>query len=66
MREHISNIGALVAQTIYGCSQGKKQKLKFSDFKIDYVEANKTDEERLADSFNKYEKENQSNFKVVK
>ena len=66
MREHISNVGAIIAQTIYGTSQGKKQKLKFKDFKIDYIDATKTDKERLADSFKNYEKENKNNFKVVK
>lgn len=65
MREHISNVGAVIAQTIYGTSQGKKQRLKFKDFKIDYVDASKTEEERLADSFKKYMKENKDNFKVV-
>jgi len=66
MREHISNVGAVIAQTIYGTSQGKKQKLKFKDFKIDYIDASKTEEERLADSFKQYMKENQDKFKVVK
>lgn len=65
MRDHISNVGAIIAQTIYGTSQGKKQRLKFKDFKIDYVDASKTEEERLADSFKKYMKENKDNFKVV-
>ena len=56
----------MIANTVYNCAQGTKKKLKFKDFLIDYVDATKTDEERLLDSFKKYEKENKNNFKVVK
>ncbi len=66
MREHINNVGALIANTVYNCSQGQKKRLKFKDFKIDYQEATKTDQERLADNFKKFEAQNKDKFKVVK
>ncbi len=65
MREHINNVGGLISYTIYSSSAGKKKKLKFQDFILDYKDLTKTDEERLADNFKQYEKENQNNFKVV-
>ena len=65
MREHINNIGAVISQTIYGCAQGKKKQLKFKDFKIDYIQANKTEEEKLADSFRQFESDNKHKIKVV-
>ena len=65
MRDHINNIGALIANTVYNSAQGQKKRLKFKDFKIDYIDASKTDKERLADSFKQFEEQNKDKFKVV-
>lgn len=65
MRKHISNVGALVANTVYNCAQGTKRKLKFNDFLINYEDATKTEEERLKDNFKQFELKNKDKFKVV-
>ena len=64
MRQHINNIGALIGNTVYNCAQGTKKRLKFKDFLIDYQDLTMTDEERLKKSFEQYELNNPTNFKV--
>ena len=66
MRQHINYVGGLIANTVYNCSMGQKKKMKFKDFLIDYKDATKTDEERLAESFKQFEKQNPNKFKVLK
>lgn len=65
LSEHINNIGANIAYTVYQCNAGKKsKKLNFEDFKINYKRANMDDSERLVDDFEKFEKANPKLFKV--
>jgi hypothetical protein len=65
MHTHINNIGANIAYTIYQCNATKKsKKLKFEDFKLNYVRASMTDDERMLDDFEQFEKANPKLFKV--
>lgn len=63
--DHLSNVGALIANTIYNCNASKKsKKLTFEDFRIDYDRVSMTDEEKMLDDFDRFEKANPNLFKV--
>ena len=64
LNEHINNIGANIAYTIYQCNANKKsKKLNFKDFKIDYRSSAMTGPEKLEDDFAQFEKTNPKLFK---
>ena len=65
INDHINNIGANIAYTIYQCNATKKsKKLTFEDFKIDYKRANMDETERVEDDLKKFQQSNPSLFKV--
>ncbi len=66
INEHLNNVGANIAYTVYNCNTTKRsRKLKFKDFKLNYKRSAMTQEERLAEDFAQFERENPSLFKVV-
>ena len=66
LEDHMSNVGALIANTIYNCNAGKKsKKLTFDDFRIDYDRASMNDNEKMLDDFEKFERQNPKLFKVI-
>jgi len=63
MHEHINNIGANIAFTVYQCNATKKsKKLNFADFKLNYIRASMSDEEKMLDDFEQFEKNNPKLF----
>ena len=55
MREHLNNCQANITYTIAAVNRGKGQrKPKVSDFRIDYKEAIKTEQEKTLDKINKF------------
>ena len=66
MHEHINNIGANVAFTVYQCNATKKsKKLSFEDFKLNYVRSSMDDEEKMLDDFAQFEKSNPKLFTKI-
>jgi len=64
LRDQINQVGANICYTIYSCSMGKKQKLKFKDLLLKYETEIKTQEQILAESFARFEKKNIKNFRI--
>ena len=66
MHEHINNIGANIAYTVYQCNREKKsKKLDFEDFKLNYIRSSMNDEEKMLDDFALFEKANPKLFKTI-
>jgi len=64
MHEHINNVGANIAYTVYQCNATKKsKKLNFEDFKLNYIRASMNDEEKMLDDFERFEKANPKLFR---
>jgi hypothetical protein len=64
MHDHINNIGANIAFTIYQCNATKKsKKLNFEDFKLNYIRATMDDQEKMLDDFERFEKANPKLFR---
>jgi len=66
MHEHINNIGANIAYTVYQCNANKKsKKLNFEDFRLNYTRASMNDEDKMLDDFARFEKSNPKLFTKI-
>ena len=66
MHEHINNIGANIAYTVYQCNANKKSKrLNFEDFRLNYTRASMNDEDKMLDDFARFEKSNPKLFTKI-